>query len=113
MVVWAGLSYSQSIGYSYMTISKRLKITTLEVKGQGCGIIMGVTRLLLLVPFMYVLKSVKDPNILGGNVLYLFGWTNPHGPNKLVRACCGQNVMILSRQALGNFTMHPFFRGGE
>ena len=23
---------------------------------------------------IYVLKSVKDPNILGGNVLYLFGW---------------------------------------
>ena len=30
MVVWAGLSNSQSIGYSYTTISKRLKITTLK-----------------------------------------------------------------------------------
>ena len=31
-MVWAGLSNSQSIGYSYTTISKRLKITTLKVK---------------------------------------------------------------------------------
>ena len=31
MVVWAGLSNSQSIGYSYTTISKRLKVTTLNV----------------------------------------------------------------------------------
>ena len=30
MVVWAGLSNSQSIGNSYTTISKRLKITTLK-----------------------------------------------------------------------------------
>ena len=30
MVVWAGLSNSQSIGHSYTIISKRLKITTLK-----------------------------------------------------------------------------------
>ena len=30
VVVWAGLSNSQSIGYSYTTISTRLKITTLK-----------------------------------------------------------------------------------
>ena len=32
MVVWAGLSNSDSIGYSYTTISKRLKISTLKVE---------------------------------------------------------------------------------
>ena len=35
VVVWAGLSISQSIGYSYTAISKRLKITTL--KDKDCG----------------------------------------------------------------------------
>ena len=30
VVVWAGLSNSQSIGYSYTALSKRLKISTLK-----------------------------------------------------------------------------------
>ena len=41
MVVWARLSNSQSIGYSYMAISKRLKITTLlkSIKNTICTIL--------------------------------------------------------------------------
>ena len=39
MVVWPGLSNSQSIGYSYTALSKRIKITTLKyyIKDVGDG----------------------------------------------------------------------------
>ena len=50
VVVWAGLSNSQSIGYSYTTISKRLKITTLKV---------------------YLKKLGIGPGLYGKSVLYL------------------------------------------
>jgi hypothetical protein len=48
-------------------------LSFLELEGQGRGIIMGVTRLLLenSPRAIYVLKSPKGPNIFGGSVLTL------------------------------------------
>ena len=42
-------------------------LSYLELKGQGRGIIMGVTRPLLLVPFYYV-SSYVTPNISANSV---------------------------------------------
>ena len=47
MVVWAELSNSWSIGYSYTAISKRLKITTLNGKKNKVAAAKEKTRELL------------------------------------------------------------------
>ena len=46
-------------------------LSYLELEGQGCGIIMKVTRPLLLGPF-YLVKWLVNPNILAASVPALF-----------------------------------------